>query len=53
MVFDKAAGKPILHTDTHDLSVGGTAIASAYADLTGSQVTLLLARPVRPGTEPQ
>ena len=51
VVFDKAAGRPILHTDTHDLSVGGTAIASAYADLTGSQVTLLLARPVRPGTE--
>lgn len=52
VVFDKAAGKPILHTDTHDLSVGGTAIVSSYADLTGSLVTLLLARPVRSGTEP-
>lgn len=52
IVFDKAAGKPILHTDTHDLSIGGTAIVSSYADLTGSLVTLLLARPVRPGTEP-
>jgi len=52
VVFDKAAGKPILHTDTHDLSIGGTAIASAHADLTGALVTLLLARPVRPGAEP-
>ncbi len=52
MVFDKADGKPLLHTDTRDLSIGGAAIVSSYADLTGSQVTLLLARPVRPGTEP-
>ena len=52
VVFDKADGKPLLHTDTHDLSIGGAAIVSPYADLTGSQVTLLLARPVRPETEP-
>jgi len=52
VVFDKTHGKPILHTDTHDLSVGGTAIVSSYGDLTGSLVTLLLARPGRPGAEP-
>ena len=47
MVFDKAQGKPILHTEIQDLSVGGTAIHSSYGDLTGSQVTLLLAQPAR------
>lgn len=47
VVFDKADGKPILHTQTQDLSVGGTAISSSYAGLTGSIVTLLLASPVR------
>src|SRR5512135_2924640 len=52
VVFDKADGKPLLHTDTHDLSIGGAAIVSPYADLTGSQLTLLLARPVRPQAEP-
>ncbi len=52
MVFDQADGKPILHTDTHDLSIGGTAIVSTYSDLTGSLVTLLLARPMRSGAEP-
>ena len=52
MVFEPAAGKPPLHTETHDLSVGGAAIISTHGDLTGSQVTLLLARPIRPGAEP-
>lgn len=52
MVFDKADGKPLLHTDTRDLSIGGAAIVSSYADLTGSQVTLLLARPARPDAQP-
>jgi len=47
VVFDKAQGKPILHTEIQDLSAGGTAIHSKYADLTGSRVTLLLARPGR------
>lgn len=51
MVFDKADGKPILHTETQDLSIGGTAIHSDYSDLTGSLVTLLLAQPVRHGGE--
>ena len=52
MVFDQAAGKPALHTDTRDLSIGGTAVVSTHGDLTGSLVTLLLARPTRPGAEP-
>ena len=52
MVFDQAVGKPALHTDTRDLSLGGTAVVSNYGDLTGSLVTLLLARPTRPGAEP-
>jgi hypothetical protein len=46
-VFDKTEGKPILHTETHDLSIGGAAINSNYGDLTGSVVTLLLAYPVQ------
>jgi hypothetical protein len=46
VVFNSADGKPILHTQTLDLSAGGAAIHSDYADLTGSVVTLLLAQPV-------
>jgi hypothetical protein len=45
VVFDQAAGKPILHTETQDLSAGGAAIRSDYGDLTGTHVTLLLAQP--------
>ena len=52
VVFDQTDGRPILHTDTHDLSVGGTAIVTTYGDLTESLVTLLLARPIRPEAEP-
>ena len=51
IVFDKADGKPILHTHTHDLSVHGAAIQSEYGDLTGTQVTVLLAQPTRQGDE--
>ena len=47
VVFDKSDGRPVLHTHTEDLSIGGTAIRSQYGDLTGSEVTLLLARPPR------
>lgn len=47
VVFDKTEGKPVLHTQTEDLSIGGAAIHSNYGDLTGSLVTLLLAQPVR------
>jgi len=45
VVFDKSVGRPVLHTETHDLSSGGAAIRSDYADLTGSYITLLLAQP--------
>lgn len=45
VVFDNDQGKPILHTQTENLSVGGAAIQSNYGDLTGSSVTLLLAPP--------
>lgn len=45
IVFDKAAGKPIVHTQTEDLSLGGAAILSDHADLTGTTLTLLLAQP--------
>jgi len=51
MVFDSADGKPVLHTHTLDLSAGGTAIQCDYADLVGTSVTLLLARPANPGAE--
>jgi hypothetical protein len=49
VVFDKAQGKPVVHTQTQDLSVAGAAIFSQYGDLTGSDVTLLLAHPPRKG----
>ena len=51
VVFDKVDGKPILHTQTQDLSAGGAAVHSSYSDLTGSMVTLLLAQPVRQSGE--
>ena len=51
VLFDKADGKPILHTQTQDLSVGGAAIQSKYGDLTGTVVTLLLAHPPRHSEE--
>ena len=47
VVFDKADGKPVLHTQTHDLSTGGAAIHSEHTDLTGSVISLLLAHPPR------
>ena len=40
VVFDKMYGKPILHTQTQDLSVDGTAMVTDYEDLTGNMVTL-------------
>lgn len=49
VVFDKAQGKPVVHTQTQDLSVSGAAIFTDYGDLTGSDVTLLLAHPARKG----
>ena len=47
VVFNSADGKPVLHTETLDLSTGGAAVQSVYPDLTGTVVTLLLAQPVR------
>lgn len=52
VVFAKADNKPTVHCDTRDLSIGGASIISDYPDLTGITVTLLLARPVRPGAAP-
>ncbi|MBI2750153.1 MAG: PilZ domain-containing protein [Burkholderiales bacterium] len=51
VVFDKAQGKPVVHTQTQDLSEVGAAIFSDHADLTGSIVNLLLAQPPRKGGE--
>lgn len=48
VVFDQATGRPILHTETQDLSTGGAAIRSEYGDLTGTFITLLLAQPGPP-----
>src|SRR5215510_15084658 len=45
VVFDKSAERPVLHTETHDLSTGGAAIRTDYGDLTGTFITLLLAQP--------
>jgi hypothetical protein len=52
VVFEKSAGKPVLHTQTHDLSAGGAAIVSEYGDIAGTVVTLLLAQPPNGGGEP-
>ena len=51
VVFDTAHGKPVVHTQTQDLSIIGAAIFSEHADLTGSVVTLLLAYPSRSAGE--
>jgi len=48
VVFDKTTERPILHTETQDLSTGGAAIRSDYGDLTGTYITLLLAQPGPP-----
>jgi hypothetical protein len=52
VVFDRATGRPVMQTETHDLSLGGGAIRTEYGDLTGSVVTLLLALPPRHDNEP-
>ncbi len=52
VVFDHPQGKPVIHTQTEDLSAGGAAISSDHGDLTGSVVTLLIAQPGRKGTTP-
>lgn len=51
MVFDKSVGKPIIHTQTEDLSLGGAAILSTEKDLMGTTLTLLLAQPALNGTD--
>ena len=51
IAFDTALGRPVVQTQTQDLSASGAAIFSEYGDLTGSDVTLLLARPPRRGEE--
>jgi len=45
VVFEKALARPLLHTETFDLSAGGGAIQTEYGDLTGAVVTILLAHP--------
>lgn len=52
VVFDKAHGKPVLHTQTVDLSVGGAAIVTDHGDLSGLVVTVLLAQPGPAGDQP-
>ena len=49
VAFAPALGRAIAHTQTQDLSASGAAIFSDYADLTGTEVTLLLALPARTG----
>lgn len=45
VAFDPASGKPVVHTQTQDVSETGAAIFTDFADLTGATVTLLLAIP--------
>lgn len=47
VIFDHTDSKPTLFTQTHDVSVCGTAIHSNAGDLTGLTVTLLLAHTAR------
>ncbi len=49
VLFDKSQNRPVFHTQTQDLSLGGTAIYSEHGDLKGTIVTLLLAGPPRSG----
>jgi len=51
VVFDTAHSKPVVHTQTQDLSVIGAAIYTEHGDLTGAVVTLLLAYPARKAGE--
>lgn len=51
VVFDKADSRPVFHTHTQDLSIGGTAIYSERGDLEGALVTVLLDRPSGPDGE--
>lgn len=54
VVFDRSSQRPILHTETFDLSMGGGAIRTEYGDLTGSMVTLLIAQPpLKAGEQPR
>jgi hypothetical protein len=52
VVFDGPQNKPVVHTQTQDLSVVGAAILSDHGDMTGSLVTLLLAYPAQKVDEP-
>lgn len=47
IAFDTAQDRPVVHTQTQDLSASGAAMFSEYGDLTGTDVTLLLACPPR------
>lgn len=51
VVFEGVQDKPIVHTQTQNLSVDGAAVFTEHGDLTGSVVTLLLAHPPRRGGE--
>ena len=54
VVFDRLTERPVLHTETFDLSAGGGAIRTDYGDLTNSTVTILLAQPPRqPDEQPR
>jgi hypothetical protein len=53
VVFDKALARPLLHTETFDLSAGGGAIRTEYGNLTGAMVTILLAQPAARASDTQ
>jgi hypothetical protein len=53
VVFDKTLARPLLHTETFDLSAGGGAIRTEYSDLTGAMVTILLAQPAARASDTQ
>ena len=40
IAFDPASGRPVVHTQTQDVSASGAAIFTDFGDLTGSVVKI-------------
>jgi hypothetical protein len=53
IAFAAASGKPVVYTQTQDLSASGAAVLSDHDDLMGATVTILLAAPAGDGGNAQ
>lgn len=49
IAFAAASGKPVVHTETQDISASGVAVLSDHDDLMGATVTVLMAAPSTDG----